>query len=157
MNKEVTGADISHPISANATTQLKQIRKNLPLRVLSEEDWNHWITRGYVIVRSAISREAAKRLEEVLWEFDDKDPNDPSTWYEPERRPHVRPELNNVGMTEIYHHQYMWDNRMAQRVYDAFVEFGTEKTSGSLLIEPTLTRQKKSKGSQMASSIGMLI
>ena len=27
MNKEVTGADISHPISANATTQLNQIRK----------------------------------------------------------------------------------------------------------------------------------
>ena len=40
MNKVVTGADISHPISENATTQLKQIRKNLPLRVLSEEDGN---------------------------------------------------------------------------------------------------------------------
>ena len=122
MNKEVTGADISHPISANATTQLKQIRKNLPLRVLSEEDWNRWITRGYVIVRSAISYEAAKRLEEVLWEFNDKYPNASSTWYEPERRLHVRPKLNNVGITEIYNHQSMWDNRMAQRVYDPFVD-----------------------------------
>ena len=105
IDKEVTGADISQPISANDTTYLEQIRKKLPLRVLSEEDWNHWITRGYVIVRSAISRESAKRLEAVLWEFDDKGPNDPSTLYEAERRPHVRPELNNVGMTEIYHHQ----------------------------------------------------
>ena len=107
MNKKVTGAEISHPISANATTQLREIRKNLPLRVLSEDDWQHWITRGFVIVKNAISAEAAKRLEHVLWEFDAKDPNDPSTWYEPERRPHVRPELNNVGMTEIYHHQYV--------------------------------------------------
>ena len=122
MNKKVTGAEISHPISANATTQLREIRKNLPLRVLSEDDWQHWITRGYVIVKNAISAEAAKRLEDVLWEFDAKDPNDPLRWYEPERRPHVRPELNNVGMTEIYHHQYMWDNRMTQRVYDAFVD-----------------------------------
>ena len=61
-------------------------------------------------------------LEKVLWEFDDKDPNDPPTWYEPERRPHVRPELNNVGMIEIYHHQYTLYNRKARKVYDAFVD-----------------------------------
>ena len=54
MNKKVTGAEISHPISANATTQLREIRKNLPLRVLSEDDWQHWITRGFVIVKNAI-------------------------------------------------------------------------------------------------------
>ena len=89
MTKEVTGADIGHPISANATTQLKQVGKNLPLRVLNEEDWNYWITRRYGIARTAIYRKAAKRLEEVFWEFDEKDSNDPSTWYEPELRPHV--------------------------------------------------------------------
>ena len=145
MNNEVTGADISHPISANATTQLKQIRKKLPLRVLSEEDWNHWITRGYVIVRSVISREAAKRLEEVLWEFDDKDPNDPSTWYEPERRPNVRPELNSVGMTEIYHHQYTWDNSMAQRVYDAFVDIWDRENLWVAIDRANINPLKKSQ------------
>ena len=118
----VTAADISHPISSKVTTQLKDIQKTLPLRVLSEEDWQHWITKGYVIVRQAISRDAAARLEAALWEFDEKDPNNPDTWYEPQRRAHVRPELNNVGMTEIYHHQAMWDNRQTQRVYDAFVD-----------------------------------
>ena len=84
IDKEVTGADISQPISANDTTYLEQIRKSLPLRVLSEEDWNHWITRGYVIVRCAIYQ-AAMRLEEVPWEFNYKYSNDTSTWYEPER------------------------------------------------------------------------
>lgn len=122
MTKPITGAEISHPVSTKVTTQLKDIQKRLPLRVLSEDDWTHWITKGYVIVRNAISREAAARLESALWEFDEKDPKNPDTWYEPQRRPHVRPELNNVGMTEIYHHQYMWDNRMTQRVYDAFVD-----------------------------------
>ena len=31
-------------------------------------------------------------------------------------------ELNNSGMVEIYNHQYLWDNRQEQRVYDAFVD-----------------------------------
>jgi len=31
-----------------AETQLRDIQKTLPLRVLSPEDWKHWVTRGYV-------------------------------------------------------------------------------------------------------------
>ncbi|MBM1219262.1 phytanoyl-CoA dioxygenase family protein [Ponticoccus sp. SC2-23] len=119
---EITADDISHPLGAGVTTQLRDIRKELPLRVLSEEDWQHWITKGYVIVRGAVPRENCDRLAALLWEFDEKDPDDPSTWYAPERRPHVRAELNNAGMVEIYHHQYLWDNRMEPRVYDAFVD-----------------------------------
>ena len=34
-----------------AETQLRDIQKTLPLRVLSQDDWKHWITRGYVVVR----------------------------------------------------------------------------------------------------------
>ena len=48
-----TMARDSHPTTA-ATTQLRDIEKMLPLRVLSKEDWQHWITRGYVIVRQAV-------------------------------------------------------------------------------------------------------
>lgn len=117
-----TAAAISHPISAHATTQLKDIQKTLPLRVLSPEDWTHWITKGYVIVRQAVPVESAGRLADLLWEFDEKDPDDPTTWYAPQRRAHVRAELNNAGMVEIYNHQYLWDNRMAPRIYDAFVD-----------------------------------
>ena len=117
-----TADEISHPISEHLTTQLKDIKKTLPLRVLSEDDWQHWITKGYVIVRNAIPVEQARELADVLWVFDEKDPNDPDTWYAPERRPHVRAELNNAGMVEIYHHQTMWNNRQSQRVYDAFVD-----------------------------------
>lgn len=117
-----TADEISHPVSAGLTTQLKDIQKSLPLRVLSSEDWQHWITKGYVIVRNAVPLDQAKALADVLWEFDEKDPSDPSTWYAPERRPHVRKELNNAGMVEIYHHQTMWDNRQTPRIYDAFVD-----------------------------------
>lgn len=117
-----TADDISHPVSAGLTTQLKDIQKTQPLRVLSPEDWQHWITKGYVIVRNAVPEAQAKAMARVLWEFDEKDPSDPATWYAPERRPHVRKELNNAGMVEIYHHQTMWDNRQTPRIYDAFVD-----------------------------------
>ena len=34
-----------------ATTQLKDIKKRLPLRVLSSPDWEHSTTWGYVVVK----------------------------------------------------------------------------------------------------------
>lgn len=145
--QNVTAADISHPISSKVTTQLKDIKKTLPLRVLTEDDWQHWITKGYVIVRRAISPEAAARLESVLWDFDEKDPNDPDTWYAPQRRPHVRAELNNVGMVEIYHHQAMWDNRQTQRVYDAFVDIWDREDLWVAIDRANINPPKKVHGS----------
>ena len=114
--------EISHPLGAGLTTQLKDIQKRLPLRVLSDQDWQHWITKGYVIVKQAVPKAQADALKAVLFAFDEKDPHDPGTWHAPERRPHVRAELNNAGMVEIYHHQSMWDNRQTERVYNAFVD-----------------------------------
>ena len=75
-----------------------------------------------MIVRQAVPAANVERLVDLLWRFDEKDPNDPSTWYAPQRREHKMKELNNTGMLEIYNHQYLWDNRMEQRVYDAFVD-----------------------------------
>lgn len=115
-------AQDTHPTARATSTQLKDIVKTLPLRVLAPEDWAHWTTFGYVIVRDVVSQENVKRLADLLWEFQEMDPNDPSTWYKPQLRDHQMKELNNTGMVEIYHHQYLWDNRQEQRVYDAFVD-----------------------------------
>ena len=60
-----------HPSSRRATTPLSEIRKTLPLRVLSPEDWEHWTTRGYVIVRAAVPAENVERLRALLWEFEE--------------------------------------------------------------------------------------
>ncbi len=87
----------SHP-TTSATTQLKDIKKTLPLRVLSQDDWQHWITKGYVIVRQAVPAANVERLSEVLWQFDEKDPHESSTWYAPQRRDHIMKELNGTCM-----------------------------------------------------------
>jgi hypothetical protein len=105
-----------------AETQLRDIHKTLPLRVLSEDDWKHWITCGYVVVKQAVPPENVKRLVDLLWEFQEMNPADPSTWYKGQLRDHAMRELNNSGMVEIYNHQYLWDNRQYPRIYDAFVD-----------------------------------
>jgi hypothetical protein len=99
-----------------------------PLRVLSEADWQFWIQNGYIVVKNAVPREQADRLAAFLWEFEEKKPDNPETWYTPPRAEMKMKELTNTGMVEVYNHQYLWDNRQYPRVYDAFVDiWGTEK------------------------------
>ena len=101
---------------------LHLIKKELPLRVLSPEDFKHWQTYGFVVVKQAVPAENVETLKKLLWEFQEMDPNDVSTWNAAQLRDHAMKELNNSGMVEIYNHQALWDNRQAQRVYDAFVD-----------------------------------
>jgi hypothetical protein len=49
-------------------------------RVLSEEEVEHFVEKGYVIVRNAFSRNTAKKLEDIVWSLLPEDPIDRSTW-----------------------------------------------------------------------------
>ncbi|GAB3508080.1 DUF1479 family protein [Spirosoma knui] len=124
-HKDIPG-NPSTPTSSHL--KLNDRSNGKPLRVLSEEDWQFWIDNGYVIVKQAVPREQAERLAAVLWEFDQKNSNDPTTWYAPPRAEMKMKELTNSGMVEIYNHPLMWANRQYPRVYEAFVDvWGTEK------------------------------
>lgn len=112
----------NHPGAKGQTVQLKGIQKTRPLRVLSQADWQHWVTQGYVIVRQAVPLDKVQAVADMLWEFQEMDPQDPGTWYQPQRREHKMTELNNTGMVEVYHHPAMWETRQHPRVYDAFVD-----------------------------------
>lgn len=97
---------------------------NEPLRVLSEEDWEFWKRNGYVIVKKAVPEENIMAAVDLIWEFEEKDPDDRSTWYLPSNSKNEikMTELKGTGMVEVYNHQALWDNRQYQRVYDAFVD-----------------------------------
>lgn len=136
----------SHPTTQKTATPLKDIVKRLPLRVLSLEDWRHWATYGYVIVRQAVPAENVQRLTQLLWEFEEKDPADPSTWYAPQRRDHLMKELNGAGMVEIYNHQRLWDNRQWPRVYDAFVDIWDIEELWVAIDRANLNPPKRSPG-----------
>jgi hypothetical protein len=124
-HKDIPG----NPSTAKSSAVKLNDRSNgKPLRSLSEEDWNFWIHNGYIVIKNAVPREQALKTAAFIWEFEEKNPNDPSTWYTAPRREIQMKELTNTGMVEVYNNQALWDNRMYPKVYDAFVDiWGTEK------------------------------
>ena len=118
-----------NPSTAKSSSlKLNSRKNNEPLRVLTEEQWKFWINKGYIVIKNAIPREQAKSTADFLWEFEDKNPEDPSTWYTAPRAEMKMKELAGTGMVEVYNNQYLWSNRQTKKVYDAFVDiWGTEK------------------------------
>jgi len=124
-HKDIPG----NPSTAKSSAVKLNDRSNgKPLKVLSEEDWQFWIHNGYIVIKNAVPKEQVKATANFLWEFEEKDPNDPETWYAPPRAEMKMKELTNTGMVEVYNHQQLWNNRQMQKVYDAFSDiWGTEK------------------------------
>jgi hypothetical protein len=124
-HKDIPG----NPSTAKSSTlQLRQTANADSLRVLSMEDWEFWQHNGYVVIKQAVSRNQALETAAFLWEFEEKDPNNPETWYTAPRAEMQMKELAGTGMVEVYNHQHLWSNRQTKRVYDAFVDiWGTEK------------------------------
>ena len=125
VHKEIPG----NPSTAKSSSIKLNDRSNgRPLKVLSEDDWNFLKYNGYIVIRDAVPTEQLNRLVKFLWEFEEKDPSRPETWYAPPRAEMQMKELTNTGMVEVYNHQYLWDNRQFPKVYDAFTDiWGTEK------------------------------
>ena len=124
-HKDIPG----NPSTAKSSIYKLNIRENgEPLKVLSEEQWQFWMQKGYVVIKNAIPKDQAEETAAFLWEFEDKKPNDQSTWYTDPRADMQMKELVGTGMIEVYNNQYLWNNRQTQTVYDAFVDvWGTNK------------------------------
>lgn len=99
---------------------LRDIHKTEPLRVLSPADWEHWASKGYVIIRQAVSPETVTALTDALYSFLDMHPDDPSTWTSPHTGNDRLP--GHSGLVELYNHQAQWDVRQTPRVYGAFAD-----------------------------------
>jgi ectoine hydroxylase-related dioxygenase (phytanoyl-CoA dioxygenase family) len=112
----------------SSNVQLRKSATPGSLRILSIEDWEFWIRNGYVVVKQVVSKDQITATTNFLWEFDEKDPKNPKTWYSAPRAELQMKELNGTGMIEAYNHQSLWNNRQTQKVYDAFVDiWGEEK------------------------------
>src|SRR5204863_1595905 len=102
-HKDIPG----NPSTAKSSaTKLNDRSNGRPLLVLSEADWNFWITNGYVVIKNAVPREQALATAKFLWAFEEKDPNDAATWYSPARAEMKMKELTNTGMVEVYNNQF---------------------------------------------------
>ncbi|MDH3648985.1 MAG: phytanoyl-CoA dioxygenase, partial [Saprospiraceae bacterium] len=104
-HKDIPG----NPSTAKSSKVKLNDRSNSKLlRVLSEKNWNFWIHNGYVVVKNAVPRAQALATASFLWEFEDKDPGNPKTWYTTPRSEMQMKELIGTGMVEVYNNQYLW-------------------------------------------------
>ena len=118
-HKDIPG----NPSTAKSSkVKLNDRSSGKPLHLLSEEDWQFWITNGYIVIKNAVPKEQVERLANFLWEFEEKDAHNADTWYAPPRAEMKMKELTNTGMVEVYNHQYLWDNRQHPKVHEAFTD-----------------------------------
>ena len=86
---------------------------------LSADDLAFWDENGYVVLREAVSREAALAAERAVWDFTGARPEDPDTWYG-----------NADGhtiMVPLVHHPAFDANRQSPRIRAAYAQLlGTD-------------------------------
>jgi len=111
-----------HPGASTINPPLSSLKKRLPLRVLTPAQWQTWQRDGWVIIKHAVPQALIAPVVDMLWEFQEMDPNNPQTWYPPQRRLYEMKELNGAGMVEVFNHQSLWDVRQHPRMYDIFVD-----------------------------------
>jgi hypothetical protein len=91
----------------------------MALRVLSEADLQFFHEQGYLVVPDAVPAENLQAVIAAIWAFLEMDPDDPATWYPPDRK---------GSLAHLHQHQALWDNRQYPRVHQAFADIlGTEK------------------------------
>ena len=92
-------------VSKRGSIQLNQRSGNQGLRQLSEDDWDFWLDNGYVVIPNAVPGKNLEAVIEMLWQFQEMDPTDSSTWYHNPANDIQMTELKNSGMVEVYNHQ----------------------------------------------------
>ncbi|WP_172461789.1 phytanoyl-CoA dioxygenase family protein [Dyella jiangningensis] len=81
---------------------------------LSADDLAHWDEHGYVILRNAISKEAAEAAEMAIYDFLGVDRDDPSSWY--------RTSLGHSIWVPLLRHPALAANRYAPRIHKAHAQ-----------------------------------
>ncbi len=114
--------------ATSSRVKLNDRSPGTPLKVFSETEWDFWTQNGYIVLKHAVPRNQALETASFIWEFEEKDPHDSSTWYTEPRAEIQMKELAGTGMVEVYHNQHLWNNRQHPKIYNAFVDiWGKEK------------------------------
>src|SRR5689334_11842959 len=91
----------------------------MALQVLQDADVEFFQQQGYLVVPNVVPQENIEALLAVIWQFLGMNPDDPTSWYPPERR---------STLVYLHQHQTLCNNRQSPRLYQAFADLlGTEK------------------------------
>ena len=92
-------------------------------RVFNREDWRFWRDTGYLVIRDLIPKKQCEELIQVTCDFLGAKRDNPDSWYNVTPRSSEDPTPKSIaGMTELYHHQAIWNNRQFPKVYDVFFD-----------------------------------
>jgi hypothetical protein len=87
--------------------------------VFGADETAFWDEHGYVVLREAVSRDAARLAEQAVWDAIGGRPDDPDTWY-------GNPEGHSIWVPLI-HHPALDANRRSPRIHAAFAQLlGTD-------------------------------
>jgi hypothetical protein len=81
---------------------------------LSAADLAHWDEHGYVVVKNAVSAEAAAAAELAIYEYLGMDRDDPESWY--------APKLGHSIWVPVLHNAAIEANRRSPRITKAFAQ-----------------------------------
>ena len=81
---------------------------------LSDEDLAHWDEHGYVVLKKAVSEEAAEATELAIYEYLCMDRNNPESWY--------AEKLGHSIWVPLLRHPAMVANRRSPRMIKAFAQ-----------------------------------
>ncbi|MES2337236.1 MAG: phytanoyl-CoA dioxygenase family protein [Pseudomonadota bacterium] len=84
---------------------------------LDADDLAHWDTHGYVVLRSAITRDEAAAVADLLWRTVRADPDDPATWYATDRAA-----ATQGIMIQSFQHPALEVARRSPRIHKAFAQ-----------------------------------
>jgi ectoine hydroxylase-related dioxygenase (phytanoyl-CoA dioxygenase family) len=88
--------------------------------VLSEDDLLFWEKNGYVIIHNAISVEACRNTEELIWKHLGMNKDQPATWYQSH-------EDKQGIMIQLFQHPLLQANRESPRIRKAYQQlWGTD-------------------------------
>ena len=84
------------------------------VRGLSADDLAHWDEHGYVILRNAISQEAAETAELAIYDYLGMNRDDPESWY--------RGSLGHSIWVPMLRHPALVANRFSPRIHKAYAQ-----------------------------------
>ena len=90
---------------------------------INHDLWKFWCDNGYLKIENVIPKDKCSKLMDQIWKYIDGDPNSPTTWYNiPASNEKNITKKSIAGMVELYHHQYMWDIRESEKLYNIFCD-----------------------------------
>jgi ectoine hydroxylase-related dioxygenase (phytanoyl-CoA dioxygenase family) len=114
--------------------------------ILSAEELAFFDKQGYVIVRNAVTREAARAAEQAVWEFLGYDENNPQSWYA------HHPAIKGI-MVQLFQHPALEANRQSQRIKGAFQQLWQQEAlwmnTDRVSFNPPETEQYEYQGPKM--------